>query len=1055
MQLTGQDIAIDGEVSLALLPKPVLTATGVRLLGRAGMPAPLQLETLEVRLAPGALLTGEIRVERLGLIGPHITVIRQADGGHNWSWAAGVPDETAAQLAFDAVTVERGTLIYQGTDGAQWRVGELNLTARLDSLNGPLTGQGGFVAAGRPLGFELRLGRRGADGGLALPKLTLTLAEDGASIEFRGQLAGAAGDRHLDGRLTLRSRDLSRTARVIGLPGAFPRLPAVVEARLQASGDEAAANDVSIRLADSHLSGAVHVSFGEQPFFDAALTAGRLDLDALLLLTAPQERRPARAEPARGPRPGWSLPSHWRGALDLNVDGLAWRDAVLRQVQISAELAEGRVNVESARALLPGGSSVTLTGAVALGEAEPRFDGRLALESGNLQRLLTWLGFDLGGVATDRLATFSLATALSLTPGLLQARGTAIRLDGTSAEGGLTYRLQGRPSFGLELALDQLDLDHYLPRPAAAASLPLALLQRFDSNLKLTAGRLGWRGRTLKGIALDLGLVQGQLTVREARITDLAGAEIVLHASASGFAATPTYIGDLQLASPDPFALAEALGLNAPASVVLLAPLSADARLEGTGPDLSLQATGRLGESEFTLYGRIADLTSQPELDFGGRLPDVPLRRLAAVFGLSLPAAVPEALAVALEGRLTGGLEPLTLNLSAVVAEANLQVNGSINAAGPAAFDLAVQGSHADAADFLKQVGLAAVGGQTQGGLTLSARLAGDGQTVRLNEVELQLGTNRLAGTIAVSSERPSPRIEGHLGILDLDLAAWLSALSPGKSNDRETGISALLDFINRYEGRLELDAGTLVVGQARLGDVAATFLLERGILDVERFEGRLFDGTVRLGGRIAVGSPGALKIVATLNDADLARVLGALLGSEMLHGRLSLRAELQSLGADLAALAHNLGGNLELAARDGTVAGLDLPALNQAIVEGIAQEDAAGRVQRTLASGQTAVLGARGRWRLGGGALVTDQSLIHLEGGEARLTGELALNTEQLSLRFEIQPDALPQAPAIIVRLTGPATAPQVSFDAAAFSTYLARRAGERVPQPVDRNGP
>src|SRR5690606_16626279 len=69
-QATGRELAIDGDISLSILPAPTLSAEGVRFANAEGGSAPdmATLEALDVRVAFMPLLQGNIQVESVSLV---------------------------------------------------------------------------------------------------------------------------------------------------------------------------------------------------------------------------------------------------------------------------------------------------------------------------------------------------------------------------------------------------------------------------------------------------------------------------------------------------------------------------------------------------------------------------------------------------------------------------------------------------------------------------------------------------------------------------------------------------------------------------------------------------------------------------------------------------------------------------------------------------------------------------------------------------------------------------------------------------------------------------
>ena len=92
-EATGREFSIQGDMSLALLPVPALSAQGVRLASiEGGSPEPLlELKELRVRIALLPLIEGTVQVERILLVEPQISLEVLPDGQRNWVFANGSP----------------------------------------------------------------------------------------------------------------------------------------------------------------------------------------------------------------------------------------------------------------------------------------------------------------------------------------------------------------------------------------------------------------------------------------------------------------------------------------------------------------------------------------------------------------------------------------------------------------------------------------------------------------------------------------------------------------------------------------------------------------------------------------------------------------------------------------------------------------------------------------------------------------------------------------------------------------------------------------------------
>src|SRR5215468_10018348 len=85
---TGRDLAIEGNVSLSLLPTPTLSVAGVRLANMPGAATPdmARLKSLDISVALMPLLGGTIKVTKVTLVDPVILLERLPDGRANWQF---------------------------------------------------------------------------------------------------------------------------------------------------------------------------------------------------------------------------------------------------------------------------------------------------------------------------------------------------------------------------------------------------------------------------------------------------------------------------------------------------------------------------------------------------------------------------------------------------------------------------------------------------------------------------------------------------------------------------------------------------------------------------------------------------------------------------------------------------------------------------------------------------------------------------------------------------------------------------------------------------------
>jgi len=244
---TGRDLMIDGDVHLAVLPAPTLSADRVRLANVAGgsEPTMAELRELRVRIALLPLLVGRMQVESVSLVEPKILLEILADGRRNWEFdteapkakGSGSPDESdpeqgmAGQVQLDSFTIESGTLIYRDVaSGREERIESLDAQVVAESLAGPFTARGDAELRGVETGFELAIGRLLRDGATPI-NLGFEWAAADTRMHFAGSLSNHPETLSYRGRVKGEGGDLSAALRMFSAGRTGAASPCLRQAR--------------------------------------------------------------------------------------------------------------------------------------------------------------------------------------------------------------------------------------------------------------------------------------------------------------------------------------------------------------------------------------------------------------------------------------------------------------------------------------------------------------------------------------------------------------------------------------------------------------------------------------------------------------------------------------------------------------------------------------------------------------------------------------------------------------------------------------------------------
>lgn len=612
----GRPVAVTGPIAVTVLPSPRVRASDVRIGGASdGSTETIEAKHVEVAIGWTSLFGGAIELTHLRLVEPVLVIDTQSE---KWRyWTAFDAGETGA-LRIEHLEIESGRVVWRRENGAIRTLEQIQAAVSTPPGTDALRATGTAVAEGIPLEFEAALGDAPARRPRAL-NASVALRPGLARATFRGTYfrPDAAAPPELRGRFHLEGGQLAAAFAAIApgwIPGG-PLAPAIAQdfaadADLHVVGESLNCREVSVRVGEVRAAGTLNARFVATPVLDLALSMTWLDLDRLA--QAPRSRgvvdraerrgassgvvsRLARVETA--PRLG--MPRNLDGSLELTIEALGVNGGVIRQAKLNAALSGGDVVVNQATAQLPGGAVLNASGqigraAAPAGDDSPRVEGTLSLEADNLRGLLNWIGIDTSAVPTDRLRRYFGRANVRGTLRRLEFTELDMRIDSSRLTGGIALVPSPRPGLGIELRLDQMNIDGYFgaaapgerpPAPASSRAIGLspALLNSFDATVRLRADALSIGGVPMTEAALDGILQNGSLDIRQFSVADIFGARVSTSGRIAELAQSPNATLDVEVHTADSSRLLR---------LADLAPAAAGATL-----DLAGRVVARFGES--------------------------------------------------------------------------------------------------------------------------------------------------------------------------------------------------------------------------------------------------------------------------------------------------------------------------------------------------------------------------------------------------------------------------------------------------------------------------
>jgi hypothetical protein len=680
-QSLGREVRIEGDVSLVLLPRPVLRARDVHVANVEGAAEPdfLAAEGLLLELRGLPLLLGRVEIGQVGLEHPVLALEELEDGRRSWDFGDGV---SLPDFGVDSARVEDGLLDWR--DAASGRTLRLeHVSLELEAGNG-YEGEGRFSVSGRDFGYAVKTARAGENGAVPV-NIRLSLpGETSGGASFSAVIQpGATGGWTGTGGVNLQLPDF---AGALGEEDAAQALHAPFSLIADAEfGDRRLSlSRISARLGRGEeaasLEGEAGFDWGgEKPEISLSLSGDALDFDEFLPRLAPAEP-PARSVRRPAPPPPFELPKGWEGSLSFALERIDFRGESFTDVRLEAKLADGALDI----------------GRIAAGGGEATLDLSGRLEAVDRAPVLDLSGHIATGDAVALLAPFGLsvpgaAASGGKLPADLTGRFTGWRERGTVS--GLSGRLGGsaveasriefdlaaqRPRIHAALSLDRYDLggplDPALRWPALGSARVAVseFLASRDIVLDIRIGEVSWAGLAITGFAVNGSSDATGLSLVTAGFDDLDGLSLHLSGRAAGLEPVAGLELSAEIRSEDAGPALEEFGVKFPGGAGALNGL---AQISGNGAGGSiafdLEVLGGHWQASGA-YGRHGDGYEVSDLKL--KLDYAEAHGLIDRFLPPVETPRPAMGALSLYGEITGGKSELTVTaLQGTLGEVTLR----------------------------------------------------------------------------------------------------------------------------------------------------------------------------------------------------------------------------------------------------------------------------------------------------------------------------------------------------------------------------------------------
>jgi len=944
---TGRKLTINGNIEISIFPTPALVANDVHLANVEGASAAdmFSLKSLQVRVALGPLLSGQLQVQTVHLVDPVIELERFADGSTNLDSILGgekaaakqngaEPEATTsaspadlggnADVSVESFVVQNATVIYRDAmNGSIEKIEKLTASFAAASLQGPFESAGNLVAHGLPLQYDVSVGKI-IEQRTAPVSLTISLQPGETKTTLSGAIVGLKETPTFKGLLKATGKNLSELIQSLGPKGALPGFlgqPFGIEGEVEASAVSADIANMSVSLGNAVVTGAAVLDLGENIAVSLDLGVDSIDVDKWLampeikkaLITPPQSNQqassgeaptttvslamPAKAGDSTADPMSAGFPGNIDATVNFKADSLTLNGGLVRQTRLSAALSGGEITISQLSALLPGSADVALFGFVVPGEGQPRFEGDVEVSVGDLRGVMNWLGAPPPPVPSDRLRKLTLAAKVSASARSLAASALDIQFDSSRLTGKTVLRLGKRLSLDTDLSLDRINLDAYVvpvfaPPPPKVAAAPSPSPTSKDTKAALPA--------------------------------ELAALSALKDFDANVKARVLTLV----------YAGAQIKNVNLDTSLL-------DGALNVRNFSID-----KLAGSTLKVSGQVNNLDGIPflkDVRVDAKAGDV--SRLMRLAGAEAPVDSKKLGMVIFAAKVDGSLLNPLLDVKLKGAGTSLALDGKVSMLPlVGGFDGKLKVVHSDVVKMLRSLGIAYRPGGKLGGLDFESLVKADLSGLTLNDLKASVGPVNMSGAAKVSLDGPRTKISAALNtnkiVADLFLppskGAFLNdpagpipaayVIPPGPaSNPAFKRLIAFakgrwptdpidLSALKNFDANIKIKSQALVFGNYKLDNSDLAASVDNGVLRLEKLNGGLFGGSIAATANVRAASPSTIETAISLKNLDVAKGLMAVIGESPAGGRAGMEVNLTSSGFTVSDFVAALGGKGSIA---------------------------------------------------------------------------------------------------------------------------------------------
>ena len=925
-ELTGRDLFVGGTTSVTWSPMPTIVMKNVRLsnISQSREDVMLTAESVRAEIEWASLFKTPLVVKSIELTKPVLLLERLESNRANFAFPFLLdPDRQLEEMDFlvggsnstkiDSVLIRDGRIRYVNRiTGRDIELTQVEGALAVESLRGPFRFKGeGAIGRGK-YSLSINTGMFKSSVPVDL-SFKIGESDSGTAMDFSGRLTPDSSEMWFSGVGSFSVKKPNVLLESMGLPGtgAAEGKTAVGNLSIELSPVSDVLKDFTVRFGDDEnavaLTGSIRRTVqGKVPVYDVTVGMNTFN------------------------------PAEWRSYLDqvnwswieakqnypdvsfqMNAKSMLYNKENIQNLEIAGQYGSGMLRITKASAVLPGRTSVTVTGAAGRQGTTPILSLDTRLESDSVKTLISWLMPDNQWVKeTKMLQKGSFAGRINLTPQIIGANVRELKLDASVMTGSIQRTLGDKPAYDIKAAVSNVNLDAYTGWQVPETPVDI---QGMPMRIKAALEQAGWMSEAAVRAVIDIN--DGQV-------------------------------------------------FNVPVSTIRASGYLANGVLKIDTLNLRNMATANI------VLSGIAEGVGRPQMNLAGLTVKLETRQLPLLMErIKLTSALPlirEAREVTAEASVSGGRDgSWTIGLQAALSEANIRMSGMVDAVETQPnfrnfnFDIA----HPNFRTFMQLIkpDFAALP-KLDGTFKAKGVLTGTQRHFDIKDGLFGVGIQRLTGSMTFDDKRIRS-ITADVSTPSIDLERFLPETAfiytpAGGFGKGEFDLAAL----DKWQWNVRLHAGQMVyrdldIRQAEVDVQLADKALR--LVNLSGINGTREDAPVKISGAFDWNTTPTLTAAFDIQNVPLRPDFMVLQDVAFGGGMLSATGELKARGSSPASLISQLSGEGTLSVQGGQIIGIDIEQMIPLVTRAVQRNEAPAvfepQFKRVLTSGKTALKDIKG----------------------------------------------------------------------------------------------